>query len=56
MPASPPTNGCCAARRPSSTPTTAPIPPPVALKAQALAIEEAARAVPGITNSAKAPG
>ena len=51
MPGSRPRSGCCAARRPISRPTTAPIPSPVALKERALAIEDAARAVPGITNS-----
>ena len=42
-------------RCPISTPTTARDPAPAALKARALAIEEAARGVAGITNSARAP-
>ena len=51
MPASRPTTGCCAATAPDLEADDGADPSPVALKARALAIEEAARAVPGITNS-----
>ena len=56
MPASRPRTGCCAATAPDLEADDGADPSPVALKERALAIEEAARAVPGITNSAKAPG
>ena len=51
MPASRPTTGCCAGRRPTLEADDGADPTPVELKERALATEEAARAVPGITNS-----
>ena len=51
MPASRPRSGCCAATAPDLEADDGADPSPVALKERALAIEDAARAVPGITNS-----